>query len=197
MRCFTVVLLDFGSAAVEQPLDLRMRQRRIETFESSAFAKFLRGTLDRSHKGEAAPMTPFQSPSGATVTLTNFQGKPVLLNLWATWCAPCVKEMPTLDALAQSLGDSVQVITLSRREFDNDVSELFSFFGYHIKPAVKHHADDTVFYAVSPRRNRSNLLVECAFRDVHKKMSIPPTSSVSPALCRPSGLTARWTKVTS
>lgn len=77
------------------------------------------GTLDRSHKGEAGPATPFQSPAGATVTLANFRGKPVLLNLWATWCPPCVKEMPTLDALAQSLGDSVQVITLSQ---DTDLS---------------------------------------------------------------------------
>jgi hypothetical protein len=76
------------------------------------------------------------------------------------------------EAVARTL--SVQVVTLSRREFDNDVSELFSFFGYQIKPAAKHHADDTVFYAVSPRRNRSNLLVECAFRDAYgKRVSTP------------------------
>jgi thiol-disulfide isomerase/thioredoxin len=72
------------------------------------------GTIDRSHKGEAAPATTFENPAGSTVTLASFQGKPVLLNLWATWCAPCVKEMPTLDALAESLGDSIQVITLSQ-----------------------------------------------------------------------------------
>jgi len=71
------------------------------------------GTLDRSHKGEAAPVTAFENPAGAAVTLADFRGKPVLLNLWATWCAPCVKEMPTLDALAASLGDSVQVLTVS------------------------------------------------------------------------------------
>jgi thiol-disulfide isomerase/thioredoxin len=84
------------------------------------------GTLDRSHKGEAAPLTPFQSPAGATVTLANFQGHPVLLNLWATWCAPCVKEMPTLDALAQSLGDSVQVIPLSQ-DTDQTVAKVRPF----------------------------------------------------------------------
>ena len=72
------------------------------------------GTLDRSHKGDAAPTTAFENPAGGQVTLASFQGKPVLLNLWATWCAPCVKEMPTLDALADSLGDSVQVIALSQ-----------------------------------------------------------------------------------
>ncbi|MES2442656.1 MAG: TlpA disulfide reductase family protein [Pseudomonadota bacterium] len=72
------------------------------------------GTIDRSHKGEPAPATAFQNPAGSTVTLANFRGRPVLLNLWATWCVPCVKEMPTLDALAVSLGDSVQVIALSQ-----------------------------------------------------------------------------------
>lgn len=72
------------------------------------------GTLDRSHKGEAAPDFPFENPAGAKVTLASFRGKPVLLNLWATYCAPCVKEMPTLDALSASIGDKVEVLTLSQ-----------------------------------------------------------------------------------
>ncbi|MGH6614760.1 TlpA family protein disulfide reductase [Sphingomonas sp.] len=58
------------------------------------------GTLDRSHKGEKAPGVPFQAPGGATTSIADFAGKPVLLNLWATWCGPCVTEMPTLDAVA-------------------------------------------------------------------------------------------------
>lgn len=72
------------------------------------------GRLDRSHAGEAAPATPFEAPDGRKVTLAEFKGRPVLLNLWATWCAPCVKEMPTLDALAAREGDALQVIALSQ-----------------------------------------------------------------------------------
>jgi thiol-disulfide isomerase/thioredoxin len=75
------------------------------------------GTLDRSHKGEAAPETAFEDPTGARVTLASFAGKPVLLNLWATWCGPCVKEMPTLDALSVALGESVEVLVVSQ-DFD-------------------------------------------------------------------------------
>lgn len=72
------------------------------------------GTLDRSHAGEAAPPASFQAPDGASVTLAKFDGKPVLLNLWATWCAPCVAEMPTLDRLATREGDALQVLVVSQ-----------------------------------------------------------------------------------
>ncbi|HEU4961812.1 MAG TPA: TlpA disulfide reductase family protein [Sphingomonas sp.] len=70
------------------------------------------GTIDRSHKGEAAPAATFLGPANRPVSLADFRGKPVLVNLWATWCAPCVKEMPTLDALAQS--GAVKVVAVSQ-----------------------------------------------------------------------------------
>lgn len=72
------------------------------------------GAVDRSHKGEAAPSLPLQDPAGKTVTLASFKGKPVLLNLWATWCIPCIKEMPTLDALAGQQGAALQVLAISQ-----------------------------------------------------------------------------------
>jgi len=58
--------------------------------------------VDRSHKGGPAPDTVFKDPDGGTIDLDEFRGAPVLVNLWASWCAPCVKELPTLDRLAAS-----------------------------------------------------------------------------------------------
>ena len=58
--------------------------------------------VDRSHKGQPAPDVEFKDPDGGDISLADFKGTPVLVNLWATWCAPCVKELPTLDKLAQS-----------------------------------------------------------------------------------------------
>ena len=58
--------------------------------------------VDRSHKGKPAPDVIFIDPDGGDISLPDFKGTPVLVNLWATWCAPCVKELPTLDRLSQS-----------------------------------------------------------------------------------------------
>lgn len=72
------------------------------------------GTVDRSKKGEAAPDHGFLDPAGKPVTLAAFRGKPLLVNLWATWCAPCVREMPTLDRLAVREKDRLQVLVISQ-----------------------------------------------------------------------------------
>ena len=58
--------------------------------------------VDRSHKGEAAPAAVFKNPDGGDFTLAKFKGGPVLVNLWASWCAPCVNELPTLQKLEES-----------------------------------------------------------------------------------------------
>ena len=58
--------------------------------------------VDRSHRGQPAPDVTFADPDGGEISLADFRGTPVLVNLWATWCAPCVKELPTLNALAQA-----------------------------------------------------------------------------------------------
>lgn len=70
--------------------------------------------VDRSKKGKAAPAARFRGPDDAPVTLADFRGKPLLVNLWATWCAPCVAEMPTLDALAAKSGDRMTVIAVAQ-----------------------------------------------------------------------------------
>ncbi|MBS0243494.1 MAG: TlpA family protein disulfide reductase [Proteobacteria bacterium] len=63
---------------------------------------------------EAIPEFPFLDKDGKQRLLKEWQGKVVLLNLWATWCAPCRKEMPSLDRLEGELGsDKFQVVAIS------------------------------------------------------------------------------------
>ena len=72
------------------------------------------GVVDRTQAGLPAPDAQFQDSEGEPVTLADFRGRPVLLNLWATWCAPCVAELPTLDALAAREAGRTSVITVSQ-----------------------------------------------------------------------------------
>jgi|SRR3954463_8529577 len=56
----------------------------------------------------------FQDGSGRTRSIADYRGKLVVLNLWATWCAPCREEMPALDRLQAGLrGSGVEVVALS------------------------------------------------------------------------------------
>ena len=58
--------------------------------------------IDRSHAGAGAPNSVFHDPDGEDISLAEFRGVPVLVNLWASWCVPCIKELPTLGELEQS-----------------------------------------------------------------------------------------------
>ena len=75
----------------------------------------LAASLNAAAKGDVAAMLPasepqslaalaFNGPDGKQMTLADFKGKTVLLNLWATWCVPCREEMPALNALQSSAG---------------------------------------------------------------------------------------------
>ena len=71
------------------------------------------GGVDRSHAGAAMPDAEIFNASDEATTLNEATGEPVLVNLWATWCAPCVKELPTLDALSRRPG-APRVIAVSQ-----------------------------------------------------------------------------------
>jgi thiol-disulfide isomerase/thioredoxin len=72
------------------------------------------GALDRSHKGSEMPELVFTDPAGKQLRLSSLKGQPLLINLWATWCAPCVAELPMLDALAARQAGKLKVLTVSQ-----------------------------------------------------------------------------------
>ena len=98
--------------------------------------------IDRTHKGDPAPSVSFEGPDGKPMTLARFKGKPVLVNLWATWCGPCVKEMPTLDAAAEH----ITVATISQ---DKDRPTIEAYFAKNAFKRLKPYLDKNVALSVT------------------------------------------------
>ena len=80
-----------------------------------------------------------------TVSLKDFRGKTVVLNFWATWCPPCVEEMPSLVALQKQVGDKVIILAVSM-----DVDE------HAYKQFIQDHHIDLL--TVRDAANKSNAL---------------------------------------
>ena len=74
----------------------------------------LKAELSYRFAGRAAPDANFTGADGREVALSDYTGRPLLVNLWATWCAPCKAEMPTLDALVQLEEGEITVIVVSQ-----------------------------------------------------------------------------------
>jgi len=72
-----------------------------------------------------APATSFVDLTGSEVSLAQFSGKIVLVNLWATWCEPCLREMPSLERLQSRLGDKIVVVAISEDRGGSKTVEPF------------------------------------------------------------------------
>lgn len=89
---------------------------------------------------EPVPVFPFFDATQQTRTIGSFQGKVVLLNLWATWCGPCREEMPALDRLQKELGsDRFEVVAVSVDKNGFETSKKF-LDGIGVK-SLAHYAD--------------------------------------------------------
>jgi len=80
-------------------------------------------------KGSVAPAFRLPALAGGEVDLGSLRGRVVVLNFWATWCPPCVAEMPSLERLHRALGpEGLAVVTVST---DVDEAELARFVSEH------------------------------------------------------------------
>jgi len=100
------------------------------TAGNESAADYPTGVLDRSHAGTRAPDQAFAGPDGQPVRLADFRGHPLLVNMWATWCGPCVIELPSLDALAgQAHPNGLKVIAVSQDTGSHD--QVTGFLAQH------------------------------------------------------------------
>ena len=98
-----------GTAAAADCTGALATAKRIQPYVKGEVAAFRTATAPEKLTDLA-----FRAPDGADTTLAGFAGKTTLLNLWATWCAPCRAEMPALDRLQAKLGsDKFSVLALN------------------------------------------------------------------------------------
>jgi thiol-disulfide isomerase/thioredoxin len=76
-------------------------------------------------EGMKAPDIVFTDKSGKILHLKDFKGKTVILSFWATWCAPCLLELPTMDRLQARMGNSISILPVALEPNGSAMVERF------------------------------------------------------------------------
>jgi len=93
-------------------------------------------------KPRALPVLSFQNEQGQEVPLSHWFGKPFVLHFWATWCPPCIRELPSVNATAKALGaDGPQIVTAAVR--GSTVPKVRAFYNAHKIDALPLLVDPT------------------------------------------------------
>lgn len=121
--------------------------------------------VDRGHKGQAAPATSFKDAEGGDTSVAKFSGRPVLVNLWATWCGPCVKELPTLEELATKNGP-LKVIAISQDDGEQGTVDAFLTAKKIGRFAAFHDKDMALSSALGVQVLPTTLLFDSAGKEV-------------------------------
>jgi thiol-disulfide isomerase/thioredoxin len=99
---------------------------------------FAKDSLKKLTSLENSPVQPsmvFTAPDGTEMRLSDYKGKVILVNIWATWCAPCIAEMPMLDELqAQKGGENFEVVTISLDRTAEEAAQWFEKNGINNLP---------------------------------------------------------------
>ncbi len=169
---FTGRTQDFVKArAAYQILDKKKGQKTnnddwvkdiVKNINDEAYKQFLLDEFDNpeakkvKHMGTGEDILIMQDQSTTTIAemLKSFSGKIVLLDFWATWCAPCIEEMPYSKKLGEQLGDKFAVVFISldekQKSWENfSTDNLAGYPSFWLKnsfhsPFVKHHQISTI-----------------------------------------------------
>ena len=116
-------------------------------------------------KTPAAQPIEAQGPDGKAFSLADLKGQVVVVNLWASWCGPCVIEMPTLAKLqAHYAGRPVKVIPISLDKEAEGIAKAKAFLGDK-KPLQFYHGDYSVAFDVGAQNLPTTLIFDRSGRE--------------------------------
>ncbi|WP_419903691.1 TlpA disulfide reductase family protein [Kiloniella sp.] len=133
-RLFSLSTLLLLTVISLSAISLAANKASAETSEKPPLEGRLEGNFTLFDPPVPVPIESFQAEDGQLMSLRDLEGQVLLVNFWATWCAPCVKEMPDLDKLQAEAGsDLFRVITLSE-----DRAGLKKILPFFEKQKLKH-----------------------------------------------------------
>ena len=135
------VLYIIGSASTKPPTPAPSASAPAASFASK---------LSTAAVGSASPDYTFYDSEGKAMKLADLKGKVVVMNIWATWCAPCVTEMPTLAKLqAAYKGKPVEVVTVSI-DSESSAAKARIFIAQHSPLKFYHDREMKLPFKLSP-----------------------------------------------
>ncbi len=126
--------------------------------------------------GEQLPDFSILQTDGQEFTLSRYRGRVTVINLWATWCGPCVKELPYFDSLQRRYPEGVKVLALHVSPVTDDVNAWLSGYDYGIAFAVDEEG------GVAPLLGASALLPQTLVLNARGEVTYNQTGSVTEEL---------------
>lgn len=121
----------------QQDIAVRNWSNTLQTQADVEIRLGVSGSRRAARIGEPAPDFTLSTPDGKNVTLSDYRGRPVLVNFWATWCPPCKIEMPDIEELYQKYKDQgFTVIAVDQQESPDAVRRYFADMGLSFQPVI-------------------------------------------------------------
>ena len=96
--------------------------------------------------GNKAPDFTAELIDGSSLALPDLKGKPVIINFWATWCGPCVREMPAFERLKENYGDDIGIIAVNCGDDADTVKDFVDENGYTFPVALDENYEVAMLY---------------------------------------------------
>jgi thiol-disulfide isomerase/thioredoxin len=133
------------------------------------YARFAVGPmakLETHAEPRPVPQTPFFDREGKPVTLADYRGRVAVVNIWATWCAPCVTEMPTLAALQQAYPQDRLVVVPVSVDREEAVADAKSFIDVHEPLPLLTNPDFSLPFAMKIKGLPATVVLDAQGREI-------------------------------
>jgi thiol-disulfide isomerase/thioredoxin len=141
MNRVALIILAFAALLVGISYSVQSDKQLFDDLKALAVGEM--AMVELFEEPQRAPQTAFEDRDGKAVSFGDFEGRVVLVNFWATWCAPCVAEMPSLELLQEKLGGAaftVIAVSLDRQGYEV-IDPFFSEIGLELLPSYLDHSN--------------------------------------------------------